>query len=59
LDTKAIPRKDEINTQWNIQWENLSEDQSTWEDKFFIKATFLAFYHQTLRKWWPDNASRG
>jgi hypothetical protein len=59
LDTRAIPHKDEIITQWKIQWENLSEDQSTWEDKFFIKATFPAFYHQTLCKWWPENASCG
>jgi hypothetical protein len=36
LDTRAIPRRGDIITQWKIHWHNLSEDQSTWEGKFFI-----------------------
>jgi hypothetical protein len=59
LDTRALPRKDEIVTQWLVHWQNLTEEQATWEDKFFIKATFPAFYHQTLKEWWPNSSSCG
>jgi hypothetical protein len=73
LDTRALPRQDEIVTQWKIQWINLSADQAeivtqwinlsadqaTWEDTFFIKATFPKFYFKTLREWWPQNPSCG
>jgi hypothetical protein len=58
LDTRALPRNDDIVTQWKVQWQNLSEDQATWEDKLFIKATFPEFYN-TLRQWWPTHASSG
>jgi hypothetical protein len=59
LDTRALPRNDDIITQWLIQSHNMSADQSTWEDKLFIKATFLSFYYKTLKEWWPDNSSCG
>jgi hypothetical protein len=59
LDTRALPRGDEIVTQWQIQGENLSNEQATWEDKLFIKATFPAFYFQTIQEWGPQQASSG
>jgi hypothetical protein len=57
LDTRAIPRHDEIVTQWKIHRQNLTEEQATWEDKFFMKSTFPAFYFRTLREWWPPTDS--
>jgi transposase InsO family protein len=51
LDIRAIPRADNIITQWKVQWQNLSEAQSTWEDKLFIKSIFPEFYHKTLKSW--------
>lgn len=33
---------------WKIQWLNV---QSTWEDKYFIKATFSGFYCMTPKEW--------
>jgi hypothetical protein len=59
LETRALPRKDEIITQWKVQWQNLTPDQATWEDKLFIKATFPSFYHKILQEWWPSNSSCG
>jgi hypothetical protein len=59
LDTRALPRRGDIVTQWRIQWQNLSAEQATWEDKVFIKAAFPEFYHKTLRKWWLVDASSG
>jgi hypothetical protein len=59
LDTRALPRNDDILTQWKVQWQNLTEDQASWEDKLFIKATFPEFYNNTLRQWWPTHASSG
>jgi hypothetical protein len=59
LDTRALPRRDDIITQWLVQWQNLIEEQVTWEDKFFIKATFPSFYHQTIKQWWPNSSSYG
>jgi hypothetical protein len=59
LDTRALPRNDDIVTQWNVQWQNLSEDQATWEDKLFVKATFPKFYNKILQEWWPPTASSG
>lgn len=59
LDTRAVPRGDSVVTQWKIQWLNLPESQATWEDKFFIKATFPVLYHKTIKEWWPSNDSRG
>jgi hypothetical protein len=54
LDTRALPMKDEIVTQWKIKRLNIPDDQATWEDRLFIKATFLQFYAQTIREWWPQ-----
>jgi hypothetical protein len=54
-----MPRCDEIVTQWLIQWVNIPADQATWEDKLFIKATFLGSYYKTIREWWPNTTSRG
>jgi hypothetical protein len=59
LDTRALPRNDDIVTQWLIQWHSGHVDQSTWEDKFFVKATFPEFYFRTLKEWWPNGASCG
>jgi hypothetical protein len=42
-----------------IQWQNLSADHATWEDKMFIKVTFPEFYRSTITSWWPDQASSG
>jgi hypothetical protein len=55
LDTRTLPRRDEIIT----QWKNLSDDHTTWEDKFFIKASFPEFYSKTIREWWPQGAPCG
>jgi hypothetical protein len=44
LDTRALPRKDEIVTQWRVQWQNFTKEQATWEDKLFIKSISPAFY---------------
>jgi hypothetical protein len=57
LETRALPIADNIITQWEIQWLNLAEDQSTWEDKFFIKSTFPSFYYRTIKEWWPYGTS--
>jgi hypothetical protein len=59
LDTRALPRHDEIVTQWKVQWINIPPDQAIWEDKLFIKATFPEFYHKTIREWWPKKNYRG
>jgi hypothetical protein len=59
LDTRALPHRDDIITQWLIQWQGLSTDQATWEDKLFIKATFPDFYQRTLKEWWPQATSCG
>jgi hypothetical protein len=57
LDTRALPRKDEVVMQWLIQWQ--PPKQATWEDKLFIKGTFPDFYNHTLKAWWHDGASHG
>jgi hypothetical protein len=44
LDTRALPCNNEIVTQWNIEWRNLTPDQATWKDKLFIKVMFPGFY---------------
>jgi hypothetical protein len=59
LDTRTLPRQDEIITQWKVQWQNLSPDQATWEDKLFIKATFPSFYYKTPQDWWTSTHSYG
>jgi hypothetical protein len=59
LDTRAFPRRDEIVTQWLIQWPNLTPDQATWEDKLFIKGTFPEFHAKTIKEWWPSTTSCG
>jgi hypothetical protein len=59
LDTRVMPRKDEIVTQWLIQWLNMSAEQATWEDKILIKSTFPEFYNHTIREWWPETNSCG
>jgi hypothetical protein len=59
LDTRALPRRDEIVIQWLVHWQNLVEKHAIWEDKFFIKATFLAFYHQAIKQWWSNSSSCG
>jgi hypothetical protein len=59
LETRALPRRGEVVTQWKIQWANLTPDQATWEDKLSIKATFPSFYHKTLQEWWPPTPSCG
>jgi hypothetical protein len=59
LDTRALTRQDDIVTQWLVQWENLSADQSTWEDKLFMKATFPIFYFKTVKEWWSNSVSCG
>jgi hypothetical protein len=58
LETRALPRRDEIMIQLRIQWQNLFEDHDTWEHKVFIKATFPDFYFKTLKKWWPSSDPR-
>jgi hypothetical protein len=59
LDTRALPWHDDVVTQWKVQWQNLSPDQATWEDKLFIKATSPTFYNKTLQEWWPYASSCG
>jgi hypothetical protein len=59
LDTRALPRNDEIVTQWKILWANLDSSQATWEDKFFIKSAFPEFYTKTIQEWWPNKTSCG
>jgi hypothetical protein len=59
LDTRAMPRNDDVVTQWKIHWQNLTEDQATWEDKLFIRSTFPSFYFKTINEWWPPQASCG
>jgi hypothetical protein len=59
LDTRALPRRDDVVTQWKVQWPHLTEDQAMWEDKLFVKSTFPDFYQQTIRQWWPVNSSCG
>jgi hypothetical protein len=47
LQRREIPRSAgayEIGVlQWLIHWENLSEQEATWEDEKFIQATFPQF----------------
>jgi hypothetical protein len=59
LDTRSLPRRDEVVTQWLIQWLNVLVDQAMWEDKLFIQATFPTFYFNTLKEWWPSGSSHG
>jgi hypothetical protein len=35
LDTRSLPRGDDIITQWKVHWQNLTKDQATREDKLF------------------------
>lgn len=48
IDTRALPRQDNIIKQWLVQWQNLDSSQATWEDKTFIQSTFPQFYQKTL-----------
>jgi hypothetical protein len=53
LETRALPRRDDILPLWKIQRKNLTADQAIWEDKAFIRATFPSFYFSTLKEWSP------
>jgi hypothetical protein len=48
LDRKLIPRvQGSISipvAQWLIKWENLPDDQATWEDASFIQKVFPALH---------------
>jgi hypothetical protein len=59
LDTRALPRGDEIITQWQVQWENLQLEQATWEDKMFIKSSFLEFDNKIIHEWWSNEVPCG
>jgi hypothetical protein len=59
IDTRAMPRREEIITQWKVKWHNLTDDQATWEGNLFIKSTFPDFYNKTLHEWWLDQGSCG
>jgi hypothetical protein len=47
LQRRQIPRSagayDVAVPQWLIHWENMSEDDATWEDAKYIQATFPQF----------------
>ena len=55
LETRAMPRHQQLVTQWLIQWINLLKENASWEDADFIKSTFPDFYSQTIRSWFPDD----
>jgi hypothetical protein len=59
LDTRALPRGDKIITQWRVQWENLRPEHTTWEDRMFIKSSFLEFYTKNIQEWWPNGVPCG
>jgi cell division protein FtsL len=41
-------------TQWLIEWENLTREDSSWEDANFVKQLFPKLFANTLKKWFPD-----
>jgi hypothetical protein len=47
LQRRQVPRSagdyDIAVDQWLIRWENLSEEEATWEDVKFIQAAFPSF----------------
>ncbi|XP_062203820.1 uncharacterized protein LOC133906043 [Phragmites australis] len=43
LERRIVPRNHEAVAQWLVQWENLSADDSTWEDAKFIQSVFPHF----------------
>jgi hypothetical protein len=43
LERRIIQRNKEPVAQWLIHWENLSENDATWEDVPFITKSFPAF----------------
>lgn len=47
LQRRQVPRSagayDIAVVQWLIHWENLTEEEATWEDAKFIEATFPSF----------------
>jgi hypothetical protein len=59
LDTKALPQRVEVVTQWRIHFQNLTKQQAILEDKLFIKSTFSQFYFKTLKEWWRNTTSCG
>jgi len=51
LQVRQIPRNNAPVVQWQIQWENLSPEDATWEDADFIKYSFPEFFRQTTQAW--------
>jgi hypothetical protein len=48
LQVRQIPRNNVAVVQWQVQWENLSPEEATWEDADFIKESFPAFFKTTV-----------
>ena len=51
LQVRQIPRNNAPVVQWQIQWENLSPEDATWEEAVFIKYSFPAFFRSTTQAW--------
>ena len=51
LQVRQIPRNNLPVVQWLIQWQNLSEEEATWEDANFIKYPFPEFFRTTTQAW--------
>ena len=51
LQVRQIPRNNLPVVQWLIQWQNLSEEEATWEDADFVKYSFLEFFRTTTQAW--------
>lgn len=56
LQIRQIPRNNIAVVQWLIQWENLSPEESTWEDADFIKQIFPVFFRSTVEGWRDGNS---
>ena len=51
LQVRQIPRNNLPVVQWLIQWQNLSEEEATWEDANFIKYSSPEFFRTTTQAW--------
>lgn len=54
LQVRQIPRHNIRVVQWQVQWENLSPTEATWEDADFMKYTFPEFFKTTTSQWRQD-----
>lgn len=59
LETRSLPRNGILIAQWMIEWENLTPEDTSWEDADFIKRVFPTFFANTIQSWFPEKHTRG